>query len=155
MKETGARFVPHVVEPSFGVERLVYSTLEHNLRMREDRLILGLPFKLAPIQASVYPLVNKDGLVERARRVYDSLTQEGFRVEYDDSGSIGRRYARADEAGIPLGITIDYDTLKDDTVTLRDRDSWRQIRTSVGQLSETIHAIVNNGFPTTIDERRN
>jgi glycyl-tRNA synthetase len=148
VKETGTKFVPYVVEPSFGVERLVYSALEHNLRMRDDRLILALPFKLAPIQASVYPLVNKDGLVERARVVYDSLRKDGLRVEYDDSGSIGRRYARADEAGIPLGITIDYDTLKDDTVTLRDRDSWSQIRTHVEQLRETIHAIVNKGFPS-------
>src|SRR5436189_1432442 len=95
--------------------------MEHNLRMREDRLILSLPFRLAPIQASVYPLVNRDGLVERARSVYDSLAQEGLRVEDDDSGSIGRRYARADEAGITRAITIDYDTRKHDTVTRRDR----------------------------------
>jgi glycyl-tRNA synthetase len=148
VKETGTKYIPHVVEPSFGVERLVYASLEHNLRMREGRLIMGLPFKLAPVQASVYPLVNKDGLVETAKRVYDELTAVGLRVEYDDAGSIGRRYARADEAGIPLGITIDYDTLEDDTVTLRDRDSWGQIRTKIPQLRDTIHTIVNKGFPT-------
>ena len=147
VKETGTKFVPFVVEPSFGVERLVYATLEHNLRMREDRLVLSLPFRLAPIQASIYPLVNKDGLVEKARSVYDDLLADGLRVEYDDAGSIGRRYARADEAGVPLGITIDYDTLKDDSVTLRDRDSWRQIRTNVGELRSTIHMIVSKGFP--------
>ena len=146
VKETGTRFLPHVVEPSFGVERLLYTTLEYNLTMKEDRLILGLPFNLAPIQASVFPLVNKDGLQKRATVVYEALIAKGWRVEYDESGSIGRRYARADEAGVPLGITIDYDTLKDDTVTVRDRDSWSQVRTPIGTLASTIHTIVKEGF---------
>src|SRR5207245_240326 len=127
IKEAGTRFLPHVIEPSFGVERLVYSTLEHNLRMKEERLILSLPFGIAPTQAAVYPLVNKDGLVEKAQSVHQSLLQSGLRVEYDDAGSIGRRYARADGAGIHIGITSDYDTRKDDTVTHRDLDSWHQI----------------------------
>lgn len=147
VKETGTRFLPHVIEPSFGVERLLYSSLEHNLAMREDRLILRLPFRLAPVQASVFPLVNKDGLVERATAIFQDLVADNFRVEYDDAGSIGRRYARADETGIPLGITIDYDTLKDDTVTLRDRDTWTQIRVPRAELRATIHTIVNKGFP--------
>ena len=148
VKETGTRFLPHVIEPSFGVERLLYTTLEYNLTMKEDRLILGLPFNLAPIQASVFPLVNKDGLQKRATEVYEALIADGLRVEYDEAGSIGRRYARADEAGVPLGITIDYDTLKDDTVTIRDRDSWNQTRTPVGTLASTIHTIVKEGFNT-------
>lgn len=147
VKETGIKYLPFVIEPSFGVERLIYAALEHNLRMREDRVILSLPFNLAPVQASVYPLVNKDGLEDRAKRVYDDLTGIGLRVQFDDAGSIGRRYARADEAGIPLGITVDYDTLKDETVTLRDRDSWTQIRVKISELSDTIHTIVNKGFP--------
>ena len=67
------------------------------------------------------------------------LTQEGFTVEFDEAGSIGRRYARADEAGIPLGITVDYDTLKDGTVTIRDRDSWRQVRSQINDLPELLH----------------
>ena len=67
------------------------------------------------------------------------LTSDGFTVEFDDAGSIGRRYARADEAGIPLGITIDYDTLKDDTVTIRDRDSWKQVRTAIANLRDLLH----------------
>ncbi len=146
VKETGTRFLPHVIEPSFGVERLLYTTLEYNLSMKEDRLILGLPFNLAPIQASVLPLVNKDGLQKRAVEVYEALVADGLRVEYDESGSIGRRYARSDEAGVPLGITVDYDTLKDDTVTVRDRDSWSQTRTSIGALPSTIHTIIKEGF---------
>ena len=146
VKETGTRFVPHVIEPSFGVERLLYTTLEYNLTMKEDRLILGLPFNLAPVQAAVFPLVNKDGLQKRATEVYEALIADGLRVEYDEAGSIGRRYARADEAGVPLGITVDYDTLKDDTVTVRDRDSWSQMRTPIGALASTIHTVVKEGF---------
>jgi glycyl-tRNA synthetase len=146
VKETGIRFIPHVIEPSFGVERLLYASLEYNLTMKEDRLILGLPFSLAPVQASVFPLVNKDGLEERAEEVYGSLLAEGLRVEYDDSGSIGRRYARADEAGVPLGITVDYDTLKDGTVTVRDRDTWVQFRTPAATISSTVHTMVREGF---------
>ena len=148
VKETGRRFIPHVVEPSFGVERLVYASLESNLTMREDRIILSLPSKLAPVQAAIYPLVNRDGLDDKAMEIHKSLLSHGFRVDYDEAGSIGRRYARADEAGIPLGITVDYDTLKDRSVTLRDRDSWRQIRVRIDDLESTIQTIANKGFPS-------
>ena len=147
VKESGSKLVPHVVEPSFGVERLIYATLEYSMKMKEDRLVLSLPFYLAPVQASVYPLVNRDGLPERAGEVYQSLLSSGIRAEYDEAGSIGRRYARADEAGIPLGVTVDYDTLKDHTVTLRDRDSWTQIRVPVNQLDSTIAGVGRTGFP--------
>ena len=146
VKETGTRFIPHVIEPSFGVERLVYTTLEYNLTMKDDRLIIGIPFNLAPVQASVYPLVNKDNLPEAAERVYEMLLKDGFRVEYDEAGSIGRRYARADEAGVPLGITVDYDTLKDNTVTVRNRDTWTQFRTAIDQLSSTIETIAKENL---------
>ncbi|OLD55297.1 glycine--tRNA ligase [archaeon 13_1_40CM_2_52_13] len=154
VKETGTKFLPHVIEPSFGVERLVYSTLEHNLRMKEERLILSLPFGIAPTQAAVYPLVNRDGLVEKAQSVHRSLLESGLRVEYDDGGSIGRRYARADEAGIPLGITVDYETMKDGSVTLRDRDSWNQIRVQIDELKSTIDSIVSSGFPAKTGQAR-
>lgn len=138
-EETGRRFVPHVVEPSFGIDRLVYVALEYAHHKRKDRTILMLPRELAPIQVGVYPLVTKEGLAEKARKLQDTLMKEGFMVEYDEAGSIGRRYARADEAGTPLCLTVDYQTLEDDTVTIRDRDSWRQVRTKIEKLPQSLH----------------
>ncbi|MEM3377983.1 MAG: glycine--tRNA ligase [Candidatus Bathyarchaeia archaeon] len=135
----GKRFIPHVVEPSFGCDRLFYVALEYAYHAKDDRVILSFPRDLAPTQIGVYPLVSKDGIVEKAEEVHRLLVNEGFSAEFDDTGSIGRRYARADEAGIPLGITIDYDTLNDDTVTIRDRDSWQQVRVSIKDLPELLH----------------
>ncbi len=136
----GKRFIPHVIEPSFGLDRLAYVALEYAYTKKKKRTLLSLSRDIAPIQASVFPLVSKDGLPEKAKEVYQMLINEGFAVEWDESGSIGRRYARADEAGTPLGITIDYRTLEDGTVTLRDRDSWRQVRSEIDKLSQLLHA---------------
>jgi glycyl-tRNA synthetase len=87
----------------------------------------------------VYPLLSKDKLPEKAGEIYKMLIEEGFTVEYDEAGSIGRRYARADEVGVQLNMTVDYDTMKDDTITVRDRDSWKQIRCPIKQLNELLH----------------
>lgn len=133
-EETGRRFTPHVVEPSFGVDRLLYATLEYAYTEVEGRVVLRLPRDLAPIQVSVFPLVSRDGLPEKALSIYRALRERGFKVEYDDSGSIGRRYARADEIGVPVAVTVDYRSLEDDTVTVRDRDTWRQVRVPVNEL---------------------
>ncbi len=152
VKESGSKFLPHVIEPSFGVERLLYSTLEYSARMKEDRVILSLPPKLAPVQVAIFPLLGRDGLPEKAVQVRSELSRMGFRVEYDDAGSIGRRYARADEAGVPVAITVDYDTLNDGTVTLRDRDTWTQIRRPISEVSGYVRKIVENGFQTIITE---
>jgi len=138
VEEKGKRFIPHVVEPSFGLERVVYSALEYAYTEREGRVIMSFPVSIAPIQVAVYPLVTKDGLPEKAWSVYRRLLDEGFEVYYDDSGSIGRRYVRSDEMGIPLALTVDYQTLKDDTVTLRDRDSWRQVRTPLAGIEDRL-----------------
>jgi glycyl-tRNA synthetase len=139
IEEHGRKFVPHVIEPSFGSDRLTYVALEYAYQVKEDRVVLGFPRDIAPFHAGIFPLVTKDGLREKALEVYNALIQEGFDVEYDEAGSIGRRYARADEAGTALGITIDYQTLKDDTVTVRDRDSWKQLRTPIQNLPELLH----------------
>lgn len=140
VEEKGRRFIPHVVEPSFGVDRLVYAVLEYAYQAKEGRTLLKLPREVVPIQISVFPLMSKDGMPEKAEEVYQRLLDEGFRAEYDESGSIGRRYARAGEVGTPLGITIDYQTLKDNTVTLRDRDTWTQVRSKIEDLPSLLRA---------------
>jgi glycyl-tRNA synthetase len=101
--------------------------------------VLSFPRTITPIQVGVYPLMGKDGLDTKALEIQKQLTTEGFMTDYDETGSIGRRYARADEAGVALGITIDYDTLNDGTVTIRDRDSWQQVRTAITDLPELLH----------------
>ena len=137
--QRGRHYIPHVVEPSFGSDRLLYVTLEYAYHVKEDRVTLSFSRDISPIQVGVYPLLSKDQLPEKAIEIHKMLVEEGFTTEYDDAGSIGRRYARADEVGVQLGITVDYDTLKDDTVTVRDRDSWKQIRCPIKQLRELLH----------------
>jgi glycyl-tRNA synthetase len=111
---------------------------EYAYRVKEDRNLLSFPREIAPLQAGVYPLVSKDGLPEKAMEVHKMLLDEGFLSEFDEAGSIGRRYARADEIGVALGITVDYDTFNDSTVTIRDRDSWKQVRAKVEALPELL-----------------
>ncbi|NLF89102.1 glycine--tRNA ligase [Candidatus Bathyarchaeota archaeon] len=135
----GKRYIPHVVEPSFGCDRLFYVALEYAYRQKDDRVVLSFPRSIAPIQIGVYPLMGKDGMDTKAKEVQRLLACEGFMTDYDEAGSIGRRYARADEAGVQLGITIDYDTLTDGTVTIRDRDSWQQVRTPINDLPKLLH----------------
>jgi glycyl-tRNA synthetase len=128
------RFVPFVVETAVGVGRTMLAALADAYREEdvhgETRVVLGLHPRLAPIKAAVLPLVNKDGMPERARRIHDALRAAGVHSFFDDGGSIGRRYRRQDEAGTPWAITVDGQTLTDETVTVRDRDSLRQERIS-------------------------
>jgi len=131
----GEKFYPHVVEPSFGAERLVYVVLDRAYSEEDGRVVLKIPPRLAPIVAGVYPLVEDEGMIRVARKIYEDLVRAGFYVIYDEGGSIGRRYARADEVGVPLGITVDGRTLEDNTVTIRFRDTREQIRLSIEDLS--------------------
>ena len=137
-KESGRRFVPEVIEPSFGAERLLYAALEYAYTQMKDRVVLNIPIDIAPIQVSVFPLMAKDGLDEKARSVCDMLRRAKFDVDYDENATIGRRYARADEIGVPIAVTIDYDTLKDETVTLRDRVTRKQVRTPITSLVDRL-----------------
>jgi len=135
-KEAGRRVVPHVVEPSYGAERLVYSALEYAYARIEDRVVLRLPIDLAPTQLMVFPLMAKDGLPQIAAEIQKALIATGLDADYDEAGTIGRRYARADEIGVPLTITVDYKTREDETVTIRDRDSWEQVRSDWRKVPE-------------------
>ncbi|MDZ4205667.1 MAG: glycine--tRNA ligase [Patescibacteria group bacterium] len=144
-EEVGKRFVPHVVEPSLGVDRTVLAVLlsaytEDELG-GEPRMYLKLRKNIAPVRAAVFPLLkNKPELVSKAREVYIMLKKEVPSIEFDDNGNIGKRYRRQDEIGTPFCITIDFDTLTDDTVTLRDRDTGEQERVSIKDLTSKITA---------------
>ncbi|MEE9586059.1 MAG: His/Gly/Thr/Pro-type tRNA ligase C-terminal domain-containing protein, partial [Nitrososphaerales archaeon] len=131
------KVLPSIFELSMGVDRSLYCIMEHSFVKEDKRNMLKLKRYLAPIQVGVFPLVNKDDLPSKAREVHNILKKE-FQTFYDVSGSIGRRYRRLDEVGAPLGVTIDYDTVKDDTVTLRDRDRMQQIRVKIPELLSKI-----------------
>ncbi len=139
----GETFLPHVIEPSYGIDRILYAILEHAWKPSEDRNRLQLPPRMAPIQVGILPLVSKDGLPKKAQTIETTLKQHGIHTRYDDGGSIGRRYARLDEIGTPLAITIDHQTLEDDTVTVRDRDTQNQTRTPTNDLPTKLLPILN------------
>jgi glycyl-tRNA synthetase len=142
--DNGEKVLPHVFELSMGVDRSIYAILETSLRVEGERRSLALKPYLAPMKAGVFPLVNKDGLPEMAQKVYTALAND-FDVFLDGSGSIGRRYARADEVGVPYCVTVDYDSLKDGTVTLRERDSRTQERVKTEELGAKIGGLTR--FP--------
>ena len=138
-KHTQETFVPHVIEPSFGVERLVMAVLTTAYTEDEvdgdKRIVLKLPVHLAPYRFCVSPLLkNKPELVTKAKAVYDQLKAKYGNVTWDDSGNIGKRYRKQDEIGTSECVAIDFDTLKDDTVTIRDRDTTKQRRIKISEL---------------------
>lgn len=140
VKGTNTKFVPHVIEPSFGVERALMAVLSGAYREDEQngekRVYLALPEHLAPVKFAVSPLLkNKPELVEKARDVYANLAKANpGRVMWDDNGNIGKRYRRQDEIGTPHCVVIDFQTLEDGTVTVRERDTMEQRRVKVGEL---------------------
>lgn len=137
VKGTNERFVPHVIEPSFGLERAIMAVLSASYWNDEanERIVLKLPKHLAPVKVAVSPLLkNKPELVDKAREVYQMLKKEFGAVMWDDNGNIGKRYRRQDEIGTPYCVVIDFDTLEDNTVTVRDRDTTEQWRVSIIEL---------------------
>lgn len=139
----GKKFVPHVLELSFGVDRNVWVLMDNFFEEEKERTVFRFPPILTPVVIGVYPLVNKDGLQEKAGEIHNMIKKE-YQTFYDDTGSIGRRYRRMDEIGAPYGITIDYDTLKDNTVTLRERDGMKQVRVNAKELKESIGKLILN-----------
>ncbi len=139
LDENNKKIVPNIIEIAFGTDRPVFALLDINYRKEEDRTILKIPKDMAPINVAVFPLVKKEGLDTIAQEITDSLTENSNLVAvYDGSGSVGRRYARMDEKGTPICITVDFDTLKDNTVTLRDRDSQKQVRIKIKDIDRTV-----------------
>ena len=148
-KIKGERIIPHVIEPSYGIDRIIYSTLLHSYtedtnEEGESRAYLKIPAKVAPIKASVLPLVNKEELTSIANDIENTLRDNNIITNYDTSGTIGRRYARADEIGIPYAITVDYDSIEDKKVTIRNRDTFKQKRVSIRRIPMLIKQLTDN-----------
>ena len=140
--EENKSYVPYVIETSIGLDRMFLSVFSHALQEEEldnntTRTVLKLPAVLAPTKAAVLPLVKKDGLPEIARNIIDDLKFD-FNVIYDEKDAVGRRYRRQDAAGTPFCITVDHQTLEDNTVTIRNRDTMEQKRVQISDLRNII-----------------
>lgn len=145
-EETKERFIPHCIEPSFGLDRTVLAVLssayaKEVVKEGDERVVMRFSPKVAPVLVAVSPLLrNKPILVEKAEAIYKTLKKEFGRVMYDDNGNIGKRYRRQDEIGTPFCVVVDFETVeKDDCVTIRDRDSMKQERVKISDLSSYLH----------------
>jgi len=142
-EETKKKIIPRVIEPTFGMERVFLAVLvdAYNYDKERGNIVLKLNPKLAPVKVGVFSLVNK--LNNQTRKVYN-LLKENFVCQFDTAGSVGRRYARADEIGIPFCITFDFDSLKDKAATIRDRDTTKQIRVKISDLVDVLRKLINS-----------
>jgi glycyl-tRNA synthetase len=148
--EGGEKFVPNIVETSGGVDRMfmfllldAYDESDGSDGREKGEITLHLNPKIAPIKCAVFPLVKKDGLAEKAKGIYKNI-KSCFSAYYDESGSVGRRYRRQDEIGTPYCVTVDYDTLKDETVTIRDRDTMKQERIKISEINNYLFEKINS-----------
>jgi len=145
--DTRERFIPHVIEPSAGADRATLAFLceayneDHapdENGVMQPRVLMKFHPRLAPVKVAVFPLVKKDGMPERATGIHQACKKAGLTSFYDEKGAVGRRYRRQDEVGTPYCVTVDGQTLQDDTVTVRDRDTLQQERISAGQVSRYV-----------------
>ncbi|PIZ81433.1 MAG: glycine--tRNA ligase [Parcubacteria group bacterium CG_4_10_14_0_2_um_filter_41_6] len=133
-QQTNEEYWPHVIEPTFGVDRTLLAVLCSAYREEDNRIVLKLDPKVAPYKAAVFPLMrNKLELVEKARKIYDNL-RKNYMIAWDDRGNVGKRYYSQDQIGTPMCITVDFDSLEDNTVTIRDRDTMKQERVKIDEL---------------------
>jgi glycyl-tRNA synthetase len=145
--ELGESYVPYVVETSIGLDRMFLAVFSNSLEEEAlengtSRTVLKLPAVLAPTKAAIFPLVKKDGLPEVARKIVDDLKLD-FNVIYDEKDAVGKRYRRQDAAGTPFCITVDHDSLNDQCVTIRYRDTMEQKRVAIADLKGLIHQEVS------------
>ena len=141
------KFIPNVIEPSFGIGRIVYCVMEHCYKVRpndKQRTYFHFPATVAPYKVSILPLIASEEMLKFVEPIRKSLVLSGLSYKIDETGdSIGRRYARTDEVGVPFGITIDQDTIKDNTVTLREIDTMKQIRVPIDEVGPVIKSVCN------------
>jgi glycyl-tRNA synthetase len=147
-KVSGERVVPHVIEPSHGLDRIFYSVLEHAYvhDKKEDYTVLRLAPEVAPIKVGIFPLMEKDGLDTLAADIYSKVHSPSMEAYYDGSGTIGKRYARMDEVGTPWCITVDYESLDGPdrgTVTIRERDSTAQKRIPADSVPDILRSMLS------------
>ncbi len=145
-RENGEKFTPHVLEIAFGTDRPTYALIDifyEKKSEEEGKTTFSIPYHMAPIDISVFPLLKKPELIEIAKDVKEELERD-FIVEYDESGSIGRRYLRSSTAGTPFAITVDFDSINNKDATLRDRNTEKQIRVKIPDLRKTIHDLLND-----------
>ncbi len=145
-ESTKSKVVPHVIEPTVGVERLMMAVILNGYEKDDERgnIVLRLKEKLAPIPVCVFPLIKKPELVDVAKQIQGKLQEEEIYAVFDKSGSIGKRYARYDEIGTMYCLTVDYDSLEDNTITIRNRDTTEQKRISIEDIGYTIRKLLNN-----------
>ena len=142
-EEGGQKIIPHIWEISAGVDRTMFAILDSSLREGKEGFYFALPALIAPYHCAVFPIVNKEGFPELALKVERALKEKWFDVFFDDSGSLGRRYARSDEVGVPYCMTIDGDSIKNNDVTIRDRDSRKQVRVKIADLNDILRKLLN------------
>lgn len=144
-RENGEKFYPHILEIAFGTDRPTYALIDifyDKKEINEGKTMFKIPYKMAPIEISIFPLIKKPELIKLSKEIKEELEKK-FIVEYDESGSIGKRYLRSSIAGIPIAITIDFDSLINKDITIRDRNTEKQSRFKISELNEIINKIIN------------